>query len=277
MISEHCPMTHPVAFHWHCQLLDPVAAFLDWASLATFAAADRSARESLCSQIFLTSLLASRGIAPPEPGLSFVLGLEALAVAEGLQGLSQDIFFERASPEIRHEAFARDVVGIARLCLAHPELSVYVAGHCGRSAPESIKQQFTSLRAESVCSELRDLGARHNRMYMCGCSSVVAERDIIAAGGGAVDFSKAEVRLELRSGPLDGNSLILEWGRKVWQEVPNGPALPEMEYTEYPPQITPRIPRRGRPRSASESGASSSSASESVASESRPWSASMGS
>ncbi|CAE8603617.1 unnamed protein product [Polarella glacialis] len=201
----------------------------------------------------------------------------ALAVAEGLQGLSQDIFFERASPEIRHEAFARDVVGIARLCLAHPELSVYVAGHCGRSAPESIKQQFTSLRAESVCSELRDLGARHNRMYMCGCSSVVAERDIIAAGGGAVDFSKAEVRLELRSGPLDGNSLILEWGRKVWQEVPNGPALPEMEYTEYPPQITPRIPRRGRPRSASESGASSSSASESVASESRPRSASMGS
>jgi len=209
-------------------LLEEIVLHLDWPSLLRVNCLCKATHRTLDEPAVLSTLASARGLAG-DPCIC-IPSLAAFAAAAALQTVSTDVFFERASPEVRADS-AKTVSAIAALCRRIPGLAVYVSAHCGRAAPESIKKSFTQDRAVAVCQDLVDRGlSASTRMFVFGCGSTVTARDIDADGGRPKDYSKAELRVEFRTGL---GLLRLAWGREWWLAVPNGPALSEPDWLEW--------------------------------------------
>ncbi|CAL1131038.1 unnamed protein product [Cladocopium goreaui] len=176
----------------------------------------------LRNDAFLTLLATQRGVQ------SCVLrrSLQSLALAEELRTLRPEVYFERASTSL-HEDSAEDLRQLAKICRRFSrDLVLFVSGHCGRNAPEFIKLTFTLERATSVCEEVLDLlgvtpAESRLRMYVFGCGSHVAARDV--PKGGAANWCKATLRVELHG----TEGLLVDWGSKWWQPLEPGEAFPE--------------------------------------------------
>jgi len=133
-------------------------------------------------------------------------------------------------------------------------LKLFVAGHCGRGAPDFIQLPTTEERAGSVCATIGELLLRkaarfeHLQTYIYGCKANVTRRDIEESGQ-ELDFSRAELRLIAISrhtdsstpstdcvGVCPGECLLLEWGRRWWEpQKDGGAALPLPTYKPLNP------------------------------------------
>mmetsp|Transcript_58093 Transcript_58093/g.129692 ORF Transcript_58093/g.129692 Transcript_58093/m.129692 type:complete len:244 (-) Transcript_58093:80-811(-) len=227
-----CARRRPHCFAWqpfqvlHLQegLQQDMAEWLDWASLAKLQCTSRGSKQLIHSETFLALLARRRGLME-EPSI-VCRCLQSLALAEELRRLKSAIFFERASTCVREES-DDDLRSLAVICRRHPEIVIFISGHCGRNAPESIKASFTLERAKAVCDELQALiGPDLPAIYVHGCGSTVAARDIPA--GGAEDWSKADLRVELQT-----SRLLVDWGRKWWQPVLGGDELEPPEWQPF--------------------------------------------
>lgn len=217
------------------QFLDDVGLNLDWISLIQLSRLCRAVTDHLSSKAFLLRLAELWGVSD-EPCIT-IMRIETLQIAQSLRNVCPDVFFLRASDEIREDGLAT-VSAVADICKCHPRISVYVAAHCGRGAPDVIKLPFTKQRAIAVCSAFLEAGApSETEMRICPCGSDVAARDILyserASGDSApaLDFSKAEVRVCLPS--IDGKTVEFEWGRKWWLATEDMPALPHLQYDRW--------------------------------------------
>lgn len=203
-------------------------------------------------------------IAPCEPrSLHCMIPCCLQAVHLGVQMRnvpSADVYFGRGgSSELQSEclptvATLADVLGQHLGPHSGFHLRLFVAGHCGRGAPDFIQLPTTEERARSVCLSIADLllkkGLRLGRlqMYIYGCKASVCRRDIEESGQ-QLDFSRAEVRLlavgegtsdhlhcSLTAGICPGERPLLEWGRRWWeQQKDGGAALPLPTYKAFDP------------------------------------------
>ena len=191
-------------------LLQDLVEWLDWESLREIQSASAATSRLMHSEAFLTLIATRRGLS--EEACLIRMCLQGFAVADRLRKVSPSIYFERASTGLREDSHA-DIWWLADTCKLHSRLVIFASGHCGRNAPESIKSSFTLLRASTVCQEISELlPLREPEMYVFGCGSSVAGRDILF--GGPEDWSKADLRAELRA--ADG-ALLVDWGRKWWE------------------------------------------------------------
>ena len=157
--------------------------------------------------------------------------LQSLAVAERLRGVMPSVYFERASTSLREDSHT-NACRLADVFRHHTHLVLFVSGHCGRNAPEIIKSSFTKERAKEACEVIADLlfpASRMPEMFVFGCGSSVAARDI--AVGGDTDWSKVDLRVELRA---EDGSVLVDWGRKWWEPFQGASGLPLPEWQPFP-------------------------------------------
>ncbi|CAE7865319.1 unnamed protein product [Symbiodinium sp. KB8] len=211
-------------------LLQDLVEWLDWENMRELVQASAATRRLVQSEASLALIASRRGLLE-EPCL-VRRSLQSLAVADRLRGVTPSVYFERASTSLQEDSYTNACRLADVLRRHHIHLVLFVSGHCGRNAPESIKSSFTKGRATEACEVIADLlfpDSSMPEMFVCGCGSSVAARDI--AVGGETDWSKADLRAELRA---EDGSLLVDWGRKWWEPFQGAPGLPLPEWQPFP-------------------------------------------
>lgn len=119
--------------------LQDLADYLDWHSLRALQATSMRIRELIRSGQFLHLVASRRGL---DTQSCVHRCLQSLCLAEGLQRLTSEVFFSRATT-----ALETDLEPLAELCRQH-RLKIYVSGHCGRNAPRAIQVSFSDSTRE---------------------------------------------------------------------------------------------------------------------------------